>query len=169
MTVPVPGGPETAADLRASVLALHTPRQNAPGLPPACPDCLGGIHADDPDEARPCGCWGLSTPVCAVCSDPDAVTSRRYPLQWPCPTARVALAAAPGGAEPATDGEVERLRREVAVLRYNHADGCSQAMYRAEDDAAELAELRAAANAAPEPVECCAPGRCEVCSPGFRW
>ena len=81
----------------ARVRALHRPRQNTSGLPDACPDCLGGIHAADPDAARPCGCWGLSTPVCGVCSDPSAVTGRRYAIQWPCPTDR-ALDGTDGGA-----------------------------------------------------------------------
>ncbi len=52
---------------------------------PACPECMGGIFAVDPEEPRPCGCWGLSKPVCTTCGI-------RYPNghwarpTWPCNT-----------------------------------------------------------------------------------
>jgi hypothetical protein len=77
--------------LRAAVdrvRALHRPRANAWPRQDACPDCMGGMYADDPDVVRPCGCWGLSTPICVACCDDRQLPSRRVPLQWPCPTAR---------------------------------------------------------------------------------
>jgi hypothetical protein len=78
------------AELRATaelVRALHRPLANTWPRQDACPDCLGGMEAEDPDEERPCGCWGLSTPICGTCCDGSS-PSRRSPLQWPCPTIR---------------------------------------------------------------------------------
>ena len=69
---------------RDAVLALHEPMANTHPLQPACPDCLGGIYAEDPEAARPCGCWGLLPPVCGTCAV-HGENSWWLP-RWPCPT-----------------------------------------------------------------------------------
>ena len=67
------------------VRVLHEPR--------------AGIYSPEPLEVRACGCWGLSTPVCGVCT--DRTSTKRTSLQWPCPTA-LAVGAIPPAA-PCTD------------------------------------------------------------------
>jgi hypothetical protein len=104
------------------VEALHRPMVNTPGRVPACPDCLGGIHADDPDEARSCGCWGLSAPVCSSCADRDG--PRLHPAQWPCPTAAALASPAPAPHAEEPCSAPSYGANTPCVLPDGHAGGC---------------------------------------------
>lgn len=66
----------------------------------------------------------------------------------------------------------ERVARVVELAKLQ-AIAC-QAAHRADHarnwlDVLALLDGSARPNLPPEPVECCASGRCEVCSPGFDW
>ena len=81
---------------RDAVLALHAPMANTHPLQPACPDCLGGIHAEDPEAARECGCWGLSQPVCGQCAV-RFDNGHWWYKPWPCETVRALTKAVTDG------------------------------------------------------------------------
>lgn len=73
----------------------------------------------------------------------------------------------------------------IAAVMMGGADPCEGSLSDAEailaalpgllrEDSDDGADLRARLGLdigppPPEPVECCASGRCEVCSPGYRW
>jgi len=89
---------------RCHLIELHGPRSNEVGLPPACPECLGGIYVNDPIPPRSCGCWGLLKPVCGTCFTHSEVTGRPYHESWPCQTWQL-LQTALGLAGLSLDGE----------------------------------------------------------------
>lgn len=81
------------ADMLDGAAMRHRPRQNTSGLPDACPECVGGKTFTGSQQARPCGCWGLSEPICGTCSQEGSAV-RRYPKFWPCEDFDAALALA---------------------------------------------------------------------------